>query len=85
MNELSNHYVKEAAQKDNIFYESICINVPNRRICKDRKWTSACQGLWRDGIRMTANEYEISFWNDENFPILDSGDKCVSQSTESYT
>jgi hypothetical protein len=28
-------------------------------------------------LGMTANEYEISFWNDENFPILDSGDKCI--------
>lgn len=34
-----------------------------------------CQAVKQMELGMTANEYEISFWNDENFPILDSGDK----------
>lgn len=26
--------------------------------------------------RITANEYEVSFWGDRNVPELDSGDGC---------
>ena len=39
-------------------------------------WVGQGLGVRGNKRRVTVNRYQVSFWDDENVPELDSGDSC---------
>ena len=62
------------------YYMITCIqNVQNGQVYKDKKQTSGNLGLvGSEAWGVSANEYGISFWDDENLLKLDCGEGGTS-------
>ena len=56
---------------------------------ESRLWVGQGLGVRGNKQRVTVNRYQVSFWDDENAPELDSGDSCrnlleILKTTELY-
>lgn len=67
---------KKPARKGNVLYDSFYMKCPQYANMQSLKTDQCLSGTGRGEkeLGVTANDYRISFWNDENLLILDSGD-----------
>lgn len=69
---------RSQSQKATYYMVPFIGNVPNRHVHRKQKYISDASdsGKWRE-CKVTANEYEISFWGDENIFESDNRDICI--------